>query len=73
MTLLQDVCPFNQYKYCPIEKDGVMGSCECYDTRQPINRNDFINLTWEAVEEKYDKKVLRSFKMFINTVSLFPC
>lgn len=48
----QEICPYNHYKYNPIEKDGVLGSCETYDTRTAITKDDVQHLSLDAVEEK---------------------
>lgn len=51
MPVEPDICPYNHYKYNPIEKDGVLGSCETYNARKAVAKEVVHQLTLDAVEE----------------------
>uniref|UniRef100_A0A182JAE2 Uncharacterized protein n=1 Tax=Anopheles atroparvus TaxID=41427 RepID=A0A182JAE2_ANOAO len=48
--------PGHRFKYKPIEANGIRGSCEEYDTRTPIPREELLPISFQEVEEKYGLK-----------------
>lgn len=51
MCILQDQCPYNLYKYNPINTQYVRGSCEHFDTRKEIQRDILAQQSVDEVEE----------------------
>lgn len=51
--ILQDSCPYNLYKYNPISTQDVRGSCEHFDTRKLIQKDDIAEYNVEQIEERY--------------------
>ncbi|XP_055636014.1 general transcription factor 3C polypeptide 1 [Toxorhynchites rutilus septentrionalis] len=57
--------PGHRFKYNPINADGVKGSCEHYDTRQPVAREDLTRTTCQEVDARWPNKfvIVASQKM----------
>lgn len=45
--------PGHRFKYSPITASGIRGSCEHYDTRQVIAREELAAMTYQQVEARY--------------------
>lgn len=45
--------PGHRFKYNPIQASGIRGSCEHYETRQVITREELATMTYQAVEARY--------------------
>lgn len=48
----QETCPYNLYKYNPISSQDIRGSCEHFDTRKLIQKDDVFEKTVEQIEER---------------------
>lgn len=44
--------PFTIYKYNPIQKDDIRGSCEDYETRLQLGINEIENLSLDEIENQ---------------------
>lgn len=45
--------PGHRFKYNPIQASGIRGSCEHYETRQVITREELATMTYQAVEARW--------------------
>ncbi|KFB46014.1 AGAP002656-PA-like protein [Anopheles sinensis] len=48
--------PGHRFKYKPIEANGIRGSCEEYETRTPIPREELRVISSQEAEERYGEK-----------------
>ncbi|XP_019546939.3 general transcription factor 3C polypeptide 1 [Aedes albopictus] len=57
--------PGHRFKYSPITASGIRGSCEHYDTRQVIAREELAAMTYQQVEARWPNKfaIVASQKM----------
>lgn len=58
VALEPETCPYNSYKYNPINSNGIRGSCEHYSTRKEIPLDRLVNLTHQEVTEKWGSKFI---------------
>ncbi|XP_049535938.1 general transcription factor 3C polypeptide 1 [Anopheles darlingi] len=53
---LPEVYPGHRFRYNLIERNGVRGSCEEYETRSPIPRDELQSISWTEVEQRYGRR-----------------
>ncbi|XP_050083732.1 general transcription factor 3C polypeptide 1 [Anopheles aquasalis] len=53
---LPEVYPGHRFRYKLIERHGVRGSCEEYETRSPIPRDELQSISWTEVEQRYGRR-----------------
>ncbi|XP_052863458.1 general transcription factor 3C polypeptide 1 [Anopheles cruzii] len=51
-----DEYPGHRFRYNLIEQDGVRGSCEEFDTRSAIPREELLAVGWNEAENRYGRK-----------------
>ncbi|XP_031625024.1 general transcription factor 3C polypeptide 1 [Contarinia nasturtii] len=67
-----EICPYNQYKYNPISNQDVRGSCEHFETRVEISKEEVAKYTTDKIERKYGRRFVIVASQFLRDSLLIP-
>jgi general transcription factor 3C polypeptide 1 len=63
---------YTTYPYVPINKNGEMGSCSTYDTRQPIEVDTLKGCNLMEVEQRFGRKLVVVGSQKLRQYFLYP-
>ncbi|XP_055298279.1 general transcription factor 3C polypeptide 1 isoform X2 [Sitodiplosis mosellana] len=67
-----ETCPYNHYKYNPISYEGIRGSCENFDARKEVAKEDLFGKCVEEIEESYGRHLIIVASQSLRNSLLIP-
>ncbi|XP_017152557.1 uncharacterized protein LOC108162362 [Drosophila miranda] len=71
-AMVEEQCPYLLYRYAPVEEDNVMGNCEDYKTRKPVEAAQLRSLTAAQATEHWDQRLVAVASQGQRNMALTP-